>query len=104
MNDRKGRVDQISLFHLFALDDEVFQQIQKIQLPAAQVGVLLNKLFKCFADGLRETFQDFDAENMADELDEVRLAVFVDLSQQILGDMRVLFMQQFGQFVGFVRC
>ena len=101
MDDRKGRVDQVFLFHFFALDDEVFQQVEEIQLPAAERGVGADELVKSSADGFRKTFQHFDAENMADELDKARFAVFVDLAQQIFGDMRVFFVQQFGQFVGF---
>ncbi|MNV61574.1 hypothetical protein D3C71_1540860 [compost metagenome] len=37
---------------------------------------------------------------MADELDEARLAVLVNLTQQVFGDVRVFFVQQFGQLFG----
>ena len=64
--------------------------------------MLLNKVLKSIGNGFRKAFQDFDTENMADELDKASLAVFVNLAQQILGDMRMLGMQQFSEIVRLV--
>lgn len=100
MDDREGGIDQVFLLHLFALDDEALQQTEEFHLAAAERGVGADELVKGGADLVREAPEHFNAQDVADELDEARLAVLVDLTQQVFGDVRVLFVQQFGQFVG----
>jgi hypothetical protein len=89
VNHREGRVDQVFLLDLLALDDEVLQQVQEFQLAAGEVAVPPDELVKGVADRFREALQDLDAEDVADKLDETGLAVLVGLAQQVFGDVRV---------------
>ena len=83
-------------FHLFTLDDEVLQQVEELQLAAAQGGVGANELIKGRTDLIREALQPLEPKDVTDELDEARFAVLVDVAQQVFGDVRVLFVEQFG--------
>ncbi len=47
-----------------------------------------------------ETLENFEAENMADKLDEMGLAVLIDGTQQSLGNVRVLFVEQLAKCSG----
>ncbi|KAF5290036.1 hypothetical protein FQR65_LT20709 [Abscondita terminalis] len=102
VDDREGGIDQVFLLHLFALDDDVLQQREELHLPTAQCGVGADELVEGGADFIREALQHFDAEDMTDELDKARLAVLINLAQQVFGDVRMRFMQQFSQFMGFL--
>ena len=86
----------------FALDDEALQQVEEFHLPAAERGVGADELVECRADFIREALEQLNAQDVADELNKARLAVFVDLAQQVFGDMRVFFVQQFSELVGLV--
>ena len=100
MDDGKRGVDQISFFHLLAFDDEIFQQAEEFQLPTAKCGVGADELRKGCADFIGKAVQQFNAEYVTDELNEACLAIFVNLLQQRLGDVRVFFVQKFRQFIG----
>ena len=65
--------------------------------------MFLNELLECLTDRFRKTLQDLDTENMADKLYETCLAVFINLTQQILGDMWMFGVKQLGKFVGLGR-
>jgi hypothetical protein len=101
VNDRKRCVDEVFLLDLLAVDDEALEQVQELQLAAGQVVVLADELVKGFADRFREAFQDFDAQDVADELDEAGFADVVDPAQQVFGYVRVLGVEQLGQFIYF---
>ena len=55
--------------------------------------MLLDKLIEGISNRVRETFEKFETENMADKLDEMCLAVFLDGTQKILGNVRMLIVQ-----------
>ncbi|MNI91881.1 hypothetical protein D3C73_1496030 [compost metagenome] len=61
-----------------------------------------NELVKRGTDFIREAFQHFNAEAVADELEEASLVVLVNLAQQVFRDMRVLFVQLLGKPVGLI--
>ncbi len=98
VDNREGGVDQVFLFHLFTLDDEILQQVEEFELPAGQSGVGANELIECGAHLIGEAFEYLNAENVPDELDEVCLAISIDLTQQVFGDVRMFLVQQVCQF------
>ena len=55
-----------------------------------------DELIECGAHFIREALQHLDAQDVANELDEMRLVIFVDLAQQVLSDVRMFFVQQLG--------
>ena len=52
--------------------------------------MLLNELIERFANRFGEAFEDFDAKDMLNELQEFRLAILINLTQQFFRDVRML--------------
>jgi len=80
----EGGVDEVFFLNFFALDDEVSQEGEEVQLTRAEIGVLLDKLSKGLADGFGKALESLDAEDVANELEKVRFVVLVNLAQRVL--------------------
>ena len=103
MKHRKRRIDEVFFVDLLAVDDEALEQVQELQLATGQVTVLSDELVKSFADRFREAFQDLNAQDVADELDEAGFSDVVDPAQQAFRYVRVFGVEQLSQLIYFGR-
>ena len=61
VNDGEWRIDEVFLIHLFALDNKVFQQAEKLKLAAIKGGVCADELIKRRANCIGKALQHLGA-------------------------------------------